>query len=1072
MSAPTPPPAIDGAVASDGPADDAAVDPVDLPAPTSDTPVLAVLVAHDGDPWLERTLAGLAAQTHEALEVLAVDNGSTDGSRALLRRHLAEDQVLIADRDLGFGAAVSMALDARASGAAPYVLLVHDDLELAPDAVSQLAVALDDDPRLAVAGPKLLDWDDERRLQSVGWTVDLTGRADSGVDEGELDQGQRDVDRRSLYVSSGGMLVRREAFDELGRFDRRYHLFRDDLDLCWRAWLAGHDVEVVPEAVGRHAASATTYQRLGQTRFIGPRYFAERNTLATLLKNYGPLRLLGVVPLYFLVGVAKVLGFLLTRRLSDAWQTVRAWAWNAVHLRETWRLRRRAQAARTRSDAELRELFGRIAPRLRAYVEAIADWVAGGDVGTAPERAPGTPAPEPETATARVRQLLRRRPVLVAGTTLGLLFLVAALPLFAQGTLRGGEFAPWPGSPASFLADHGAPWHDAAGLGTAEPPSPAQALLGVWQALVLGSSYLAPRLLLLGLMALAWVLALRAAQRYSARKLPRVAAATAYVLSPPAVAALVTGDLGALVVLAALPGILAAGGTVVQARHRPDIAWRAAAAAAIAGAIAGAFVPMVLLVLVGLGVLVLVAALPRVTGAERAGLTARVGLAALGPLALLVPWSFDLLAADGPLATASREPVVTDAWRWLLLSPELPGFPGIAVGVGFLLAGVLGVLLGWRRQPVLVASLWTVAVTGAVVGWWLARGGSGPWPGLPLLATAAAFAGLLAVAFASAEAQLGRHAFGWRQVAVAVTGVAVAVSFGGVALRLVSQPLDAYVVGRETLPAFVTASATGDDPFRVLVLAAGDDGRVDYEIVPGGGPTMAGYGLRPDPGADAVVERTVDALVGGTDPGAAVSLGRLGVRFVHVPDGGQTEALDDALRRQRGLEPRPVPSGRVLAVTGALPVVSVVPAEAFEALVARGSVPEGTDPEPLEARADGSFGGTVEGGGVVVVTEVAGAGFEATLDGRALPPLEGPTVAFAVPEGGGHLEIQHEATTQRGVALTGQLLLVLLVISILLRPPGLGRTARREGGADPAAGPVATPAPPPLTEEPDAEVRP
>jgi GT2 family glycosyltransferase len=180
-------------------------------------------------------------------------------------------------------------------------------------------------------------------------------------------------------------LLRRGAFDDVGGFDRRFHIFRDDLDLCWRLWLAGHDVEVVPDAVADHAAGATNYVRLGQTRFIGPRYFSERNTLATLLKNYGLLRLLFVIPLYVLVGIAKVAGFLLTRRVSDAWQTVRAWIWNVLHLRETWRLRRVIQRGRRRGDVELRPLFGRITPRVRAYVEAMAEWVTGGDIDPAPE---------------------------------------------------------------------------------------------------------------------------------------------------------------------------------------------------------------------------------------------------------------------------------------------------------------------------------------------------------------------------------------------------------------------------------------------------------------------------------------------------------------------------------------------------------------------------------------------------------------------------------------------------------------------------------------------------------------
>ncbi|CAN5886295.1 glycosyltransferase [soil metagenome] len=1007
----------------------------------SSTPVLAVLIAHDGGPWLDRTLEALGAQTHRALDVLAVDNGSSDGTRARLQAELGEDAVLVADRDLGFGAAVSMALDARAADDSPYVLLLHDDLALTADAVAELAGALDEDPRLAIVGPKLLVWEDPRQLQAVGWTVDLTGRADSGVDEHELDQGQRDVDRRTLYVSTAGMMLRRDVFDRLGRFDRRFHLFRDDLDLCWRTWLSGSDVEVVPEAVGVHAAAATNYHRLGQTRVIGPRYFAERNTLATLLKNYGPLRLLTVVPLYFLVGIAKVLGFLLTRRFSDAWLTVRAWLWNALHLLETRRLRKLVQAERRRPDAEVRELFGRIAPRVRAYAEAIAEWVAGGDVGPDADEAPATTdAPEPERAGARLVRFVRQRPVLIVGVLLTVLVLIGAAPLLGGGSLRGGELAPWPASPGDFLGDHASAWHTAAGIGTDTPPSPAQALLGAVQWLLFGSAYLASRVVLLGSLLVAWILVLRATQRYSARKLSRVAAATAYVLSPPVIAALLSGQVGALVVLAALPGLVAGVGTLARRTTEPVTAWRAAAGAALAGAIAAAFVPHVLPVLVVTGILLLLAILPRAPRGWRGPLTARVSLAAFGPLALLGPWVFELLAPDGPIRAASlADPVVGELWRWVLLAPPLDGFPEPSAGAGFVLAGVLGVLFGWRRQAGLVATLWLLALGAAGAGWWLARTGAPFWPGLPLVLTAAAYAGLLAVAFATGEASLGRHTFGWRQLAAITTIAAVVVSLGVVAVGLVEGPQGTFVRDGEALPAFVTAAATPDDPFLVLLLAD-VDGVTTYEVVPGSGPTMAATGVVPDADALATVDAAVADLLAGRDVVAASALGQLGVRYVVVPDGGTSDALDSALRGQDGLEPRPVATGRVLTVAGALPRASTVPADAVPALASGGQLPAGVDPEPLSVLADGRIVGDVDGGEVVLVAQPPGDDLVAAVGGRPLAAVDAPVTAFAVPDGG-RLEIVPAGQGARALALTGQLLVVLLVVSLMLRPPGFARPA-------------------------------
>jgi GT2 family glycosyltransferase len=1020
-------------------------------APSASPHVLVVLVAHDGATWLPRALAAIEAQTHPHLDVVAVDNGSTDDSRRILIEHLGPDRVLVAELDLGFGAAVSMALDARPAAEAPYVLLVHDDLVLDPDAVAHLVEALEADPRLAAVGPKLLSWNDERELQSVGWTVDITGRADSGVDEGELDQGQRDQERRTLYVSTAGMLVRRAALDRLERFDRRYHLFRDDLDLCWRAWLAGHDVEVVPEARGRHVAAATNYLRLGQTRFIGPRYFAERNTLATLLKNYGFARLVPTVLLFFLVGIAKTLGFLLTRRVSDAWQTVRAWLWNGFHLRETWRLRREVQRTRVRSDAELRDLFGKLVPRVRAYAEAIAEWIAGGDVGgpSVADRAGAAPG----SATRRLLRFLGRRPVLLTGAVLAVVYLAGAIPLLVPGELRGGEFAAWPASPAAFLTDYAAGWHEAGAFGTAASPSPAQAILGLFHLAAIGSAYLAPRLLLFGLPFVAWLFALRAAQIFSARRLPRVVAATAYVLSPPVLAAVTTGQLGALVIAAVLPGLVTAGAVLARPTSSAAGAWRAVAGATLLTAIAASFEPLVLpAVLLAAAALLGVAVAKVDDGAWRRALTARISVVTVGSFVLLLPWSYDLLTTAGPWRLGDGEVVANELWRWLALVPDLAGIPASWTGVGFLLAGLLGLALGGPRRPWVVTALWSFALLGALGGWWLGRTAGATWPGIPMLLTAAAFAGLLAVAFATAEAQLTRHAFGWRQLAALTTGLAVAVSLGTIAATLLRGPWAAYVVDEPALPEFIVNAAAEGEPFRVLVLAD-QDGQVGWEVVEGESPTMAGFGLPTEAAGTDLVGPIVDDALSGRDPAAVSKLGALNVRYVVVPPGGESAALDELLRGQPALEPRPVAEGRVLAVTGWLPRFAVVPDDAAAVLAERGEAPPETEARPLTAVEADRYRGRSADPGTLVIAERPDPGWAAAADSQRLPPVAAPTPHFGEVPAGATVTLVHTGGVARGFAVTGQLLALLLAISLALRPPRFARRGAPPGDApaDPRA---------------------
>src|SRR3990172_10446067 len=103
--------------------------------------VLVVLVTRDAAGWLRDCLQSLAAQTHPRLGVLAVDNGSTDGTLGLLSQALGEGRVIALGRNLGIAGALRAATDLAPAQGADYLLLVHDDVVLAPDAVTRMVDA-------------------------------------------------------------------------------------------------------------------------------------------------------------------------------------------------------------------------------------------------------------------------------------------------------------------------------------------------------------------------------------------------------------------------------------------------------------------------------------------------------------------------------------------------------------------------------------------------------------------------------------------------------------------------------------------------------------------------------------------------------------------------------------------------------------------------------------------------------------------------------------------------------------------------------------------------------------------
>lgn len=1051
--------------------------------------VCVVLVVTDGARWLPSVLATIAAQDHVALDLVVVDNASHDDSPSVLARRIPEDRLVSLSRRVPFGRAVAAAATHDAVREADLLLLLHDDCALAPDAVGTLARAFLADPDLSIAGPKLREWGDVPMLAEVGMTVDRLGRAESLLEPDELDQGQHDRQREVLYLSTAAMMLRREVLRDVRGFDHRYPAFRDDLDLCWRARLRGHRVEVVPAAVGYHVAAVSNGLRRVGERGRGSagttRELAERHSVATLLKCYGAARLLWVLPVVLVLAVAKVLAFLVTRRFGDAASVVRAYVWNVTQLPRTIRRRRHVQRTRVVSDGEVAALFAPGLPRVRSYGEAAAGWVAGGSTkAILDEPDPETEEPVAEDGIPAPAWLKvpREHPALCAGAALLLLYVVGMLRILPGAPLLGGEVAPWPDSPWTFLRTWAAAWGTGP-LGSAAPASPVSAVLGVVSTLGLGSAWLAQRVVVLGLVPLAWVTALRAGRLVTTRPAPRVLGATLYAASPVVLGALAEGMFSVMVVAALLPALVllvvrtVAPGEVAGADVRPGAAtssaWRAAA-------------------LLGIGVVVAVGAAPRLwflpalllaaalvwAVVRRDGVT-RLLIASVAVLAVLGPWLLGVLT-EGLSPAAVADGGGLPLWRALAVVPDvLPGTTGL-LGIGVAVAAtavlVAALLLGFRGRPAVVTGFAVVLVLSSLGAWGVARlGVVGVWRPALLLPSALAQAGLGVVAARWFVRGLRVHAFGLRQVAVVASVVLLAGGLVAGIVRVGQGPATALVRGEGPLPPFVTADEERVGPYRVLVLRA-DPAEVRYELLGADGPTMTTFNAVPSAALTAAVDDVVATTSGGADPRAGARLGTLGVRYVvadadpEQPEGG---ALIAALDQQPRLQPEPSGDGRVYRVDSWLPRAVVLPRDGVGAAVLAGEDP-GLAAQAAGAGLDRIGGETYRGDagggdGVLVVSEARSGRWRAEAGGgiraeRLTPedPALGPAVnVFAVPASAATVQLAAGGTDHL-LALAVQLAGALALCSLALRPP----TPRARGLRPEREGPL----PASLVEEPRTPV--
>ncbi len=279
------------------------LDPLSTTAPQTRHTVTALIVAHDGARLLPGLVQALQAQTYQVEQTVGVDTGSRDRSGAVLAELIGQDAVFGMNRSTGYGEAVTVALrhaSRRRSGITEpglarveWIWLLHDDCEPAPDALEKLLRAASKDRTVVVVGPKVLDGQDRRTLREVGVSIDRAGRRVTGIDPGEIDQGQHDHKRAVLAVGSAGMLVRRDVWDRLGGFDPSLKLFRDDVDFCWRVQAAGLRVQVATDAILYHRELAARRRR--PTEGGNARRLDRRNALYVLAVNLPLLTMLRVV---------------------------------------------------------------------------------------------------------------------------------------------------------------------------------------------------------------------------------------------------------------------------------------------------------------------------------------------------------------------------------------------------------------------------------------------------------------------------------------------------------------------------------------------------------------------------------------------------------------------------------------------------------------------------------------------------------------------------------------------------------------------------------------------------------
>jgi GT2 family glycosyltransferase len=966
-------------------------------------PVVAVVVTNNPGPWLEESLQSLAQQDYSSLSVLVLDNGSTEDPTARIAAAMPKAFVRRRQSDEGFAAAANDALETIEG--ATFLLFCQDDVVFDTDSV-RVMVEEAYRSNAGIVGPKVVDRDRPEILLEVGMGVDHYAVPYSGIEPEEVDQEQHDGVRDVFYVSHTALLVRTDLFHELSGFDAATYPGADDVDLCWRARLAGARVIVAPSARVRHRPETVIESHSRRVQPAAEVRAATRSRVRVLYKSYSAVALLWILPTAFILSLAEAVTALFSGHFSQSRAMIAGWFSAFRHPGELRRARRATQGLRRVDDGEVRDLMIRGSARLRTYVAQhvhASDRLA--DVST-----------RTRVRVSEASTKFRRAPAVLA-VILGVLILFGSRSLLFAHVPEVGAFRAWPGIGDAW-STFTASWRTTM-MGAPRAATPAFGLIAFVNTVLLGHRDLARSLVVGGALPLGAFGAYRLVRPFAMSALPAVTAAIAYAANPVIRNAIWRGELGPLLCFAFAPFVFSAVVRATADGAETKARVHGALTIALLGAIAGAVWPPALLLAIAIAIAVGLG-IPFVGGsAEAVRAFAIAGAGTALAVVLLAPWTFSLIGADA--TTFGAQP------RALLTLADVLHFHTGRAGAGLAAWGILaaaivplaiatGDRLAWATRA------WILAVLSFLAAWLPSRLSADHFTIAPeglLVGAALGLAFAAGIGVAAVLDDLRTFHFGWRQVMMVVAVVGLSWATLGFAADTFSGRF-----GLKENDWAATYSWMHDNPppggFRVLWVGDPTILPADAKVANGVGFALTRDGAgdaralwaAPEQDADRVLARAMDAARTGSTSRLGHLLAPTGVRYIAFvrraapdsgPRGGDQTSVSDALARQLDLTMSRSDDNSIVYQNDAwVPSHALVPADKTDAMHLAG-----TDPLAAALRSDatGVRGVSAPNGktsavgpGTLLWSEAADSGWHASANGAPLPRRDafGWTNAFTL----------------------------------------------------------------------------
>jgi GT2 family glycosyltransferase len=335
--------------------------------------VSITLVTTNDSKHIPRCLTSLLSQDYTPLELVVVDNASSDGSRGMFKRLPFPVEVVCNDQNMGFSASQNRAI-AHSHG--EWILCLNPDTRLESNLITELVRAGELNPAIGIVCPKILRLVEAQepnvppRIDSTGgyFTKDLRHH-DRGSQE--IDMNQYNEPQYVFGYTGAAVLFRRRMVDDVAVFgqfmDEDFFLYREDADLSWRAKLMGWRCVYTPTAVAWHVRRVFASQRRSVPGYIN--MHSTKNRFLMRINNITP----GIYRRVFVKATMRdlgIIGYVLLRE----WESIPGLWWVLKNMPYLRAKRRAIQSRRRVTEEELCFWFDNRPMSVPLEPELLAEW--------------------------------------------------------------------------------------------------------------------------------------------------------------------------------------------------------------------------------------------------------------------------------------------------------------------------------------------------------------------------------------------------------------------------------------------------------------------------------------------------------------------------------------------------------------------------------------------------------------------------------------------------------------------------------------------------------------------------